>query len=80
MIKAEASNGKVSLKMKGMGMEVVRDVLSIIVDIYHGFEEAEKGAGEELLGIIGGALRDGKIQEWDERSRIPDQAFEQSFK
>lgn len=80
MIKAEANNGKVSLEMKGLGMEVVKDVLSIIVDIYRGFEETEKGAGERLLGIIGGALRDGKIQEWDERSKISDQAFEQSFK
>ena len=80
MIKAEVSNGKVSLEMKGPGMEVVRDVLSIIVDIYHGFEETEKGAGEGLLGIIGDALRDGKIQEWDERSKTRDQAFEQSFK
>lgn len=80
MIKAEVSNGKVSLEMEGPGMEVVRDVLSIIVDIYHGFEETEKGAGEGLLGIIGGALRDGKIQEWDERSKTRDQAFEQSFK
>ena len=80
MIKAEVSNGKVSLEMEGPGMEVVRDVLSIILETYHGFEETEKGAGEGLLGIIGGALRDGKIQEWDERSKTPDQAFEQSFK
>ena len=65
MIKAEASNGKTSLEMEGLGMEVVKDVLSIIVEIYHGFEETEKGAGEELLGIIGGAIRRGKIQEWN---------------
>lgn len=64
MIKAEASNGKTSLEMEGLGMEVMKDVLSIIVEIYHGFEETEKGAGEGLLGIIGGAIRRGKIQEW----------------
>lgn len=80
MIKAEINNGKVSLEMKGPGMEVVKDVLSIILEVYYGFEETEKGAGEGLLGIIAAALRDGKIQEWNERSRIPDQAFEQSFK
>lgn len=80
MIKAEASNGKVSLKMKGMGMEVMKDVLSIITATYSGFEETEKGAGDRLLGAISEAIWEGKIQEWDERSKISDQAFEQSFK
>ena len=65
MIKVETSNGVVSLKMKGPGMEVVRDILSIIESIYNGFEKkTEKGAGDELLVIIGTALQQGKIQEW----------------
>ena len=79
MIKAEVNNGKVSLEMKGPGMEVVKDVLSIILETYHGFEETEKGAGEGLLGIIGGALRDGKIQEWHERSQTPDASTQIKF-
>ena len=64
MIKAEVSNGKVSLEMKGLGMEVVKDVLSIITATYSGFEETEKGAGDRLLGAISEAIREGKIQEW----------------
>ena len=65
MIKAEANNGKVSLEMKGLGMEVVKDVLSIITATYSGFEETEKGAGDRLLGAISEAIREGKIQEWN---------------
>ena len=65
MIKAEVSNGKVSLEMKGLGMEVVRDILSIITATYSGFEETEKGAGDRLLGAISEAIREGKIQEWN---------------
>ena len=65
MIKAEVSNGKVSLEMKGLGMEVVKDVLSIITATYSGFEETEKGAGDRLLGAISEAIREGKIQEWN---------------
>ena len=65
MIKAEANNGKVSLEMEGPGMEVVRDVLSIITATYSGFEETEKGAGDRLLGAISEAIREGKIQEWN---------------
>ena len=80
MIKAEANNGKVSLEMKGLGMEVVDVVLSIITDTYSGFEDTEKGAGDRLLGAFSEAIREGMIQEWDERSKISDQAFEQSFK
>ena len=65
MIKAEVSNGKVSLEMKGLGMEVVKDVLSIITATYSGFEETEKGARDRLLGAISEAIREGKIQEWN---------------
>ena len=65
MIKAEVSNGKVSLEMKGLGMEVMRDILSIITATYSGFEETEKGAGDRLLGAISEAIREGKIQEWN---------------
>ena len=65
MIKAEVSNGKVSLEMKGLGMEVVRDILSIITATYSGFGETEKGAGDRLLGAISEAIREGKIQEWN---------------
>ena len=65
MIKAEANNGKVSLEMKGLGMEVVKDVLSIITATYSGFEETEKGAGDRLLGAISEAIREGKIEEWN---------------
>lgn len=65
MIKAEVSNGKVSLEMKCLGMEVMRDILSIITATYSGFEETEKGAGDRLLGAISEAIREGKIQEWN---------------
>ena len=69
MIKAETSNGTISLEMCGSGSDVLGDVFTIITGVYYGFEETEKGAGDRLLRAISEAIREGKIQEWNEQAK-----------
>ena len=69
MIKVEANNGMISLEMGGLCTEWAEEVLSIITTIYSGFEETEKGAGDRLLRAISEAIREGKMQEWNEQPK-----------
>lgn len=64
MIKVEINDGTVAMEMNGQGFNMLREVLSLLASIYSAYEATEKGAGDELLHIIGCAIQQGKIQEW----------------
>ena len=64
MIRVEVKDGKVALEINGQGESMLTEVFSILACIYEAYESTEKGAGDELLDIIGCAIQQGKIQEW----------------
>ena len=64
MIKAEASNGKVSLELSGTGLDVTSEIMTMLSIFYEVYESAMQGSGEWLMLYIADAIRRGKIQEW----------------
>ncbi|MBS6884155.1 Uncharacterised protein [uncultured Butyricicoccus sp.] len=68
MIRVEVNDGTVALEIYGQGVNMLTEVLSILARIYEAYESTEKGAGDELLDIIGRAIQQGKIQEWSEEA------------
>lgn len=64
MINVKIDEGEVELTIKGYGMDLLTEVLSILSNIYSAYESTEKGAGDELLDVICRAIQQGKIQEW----------------
>ena len=64
MINVKIDEGEVELTIKGYGIDLLTEVLSILSNIYSAYESTEKGSGDEFLDVICRVIQQGKIQEW----------------
>lgn len=64
MINVKIDEGEVELTIKGYGIDLLTEVLSILSNIYSAYESTEKGSGDEFLDFVCRVIQQGKIQEW----------------